>query len=95
MLPKHPEDAAQVAPADEEQAVLRADRLEVVVEPAVGRVVGNDVESFAVAREGGADEVHAPDVHRADEHAPTVPARLVEDLDVVDVHQARHRLCRL
>ena len=67
--------------------MLGPDRLEVLVQAAVGGVVRDDVQRFAVAQHGRPDQVHAPDVHGADQHPGPVRARLVEALDVVDGDQ--------
>jgi hypothetical protein len=82
-----PEQAAEVPPADERQAVPRAHRLEVVVEAAVSGVVGDDVQLLPHHVESRRDEVHAADVDRAEQDALAVGLGLAEDADVGDVDE--------
>ena len=88
VVAQHLEHAAQVAPADDVDVLARAFLGEVVVEPAVGRVVGDHVQRLADALQRRTDHVHAADVRGAQQHALPLGARLLEDLEVLDAHEA-------
>ena len=68
--------------------MLGTNLLEVLVEAAVGRVIGDHVQRFTVAQHGRPDEVHAADVHRADQDASPSRSRFGQYLEVVDGHQS-------
>ena len=64
-----------------------ADGAQVLIQAAVGRVIGHHVDLLAPEMKRRGDEIHAADVNRAQQHAALCLLCLAEQLVVVDGDQ--------